>query len=171
MHASAMVLYMHSILHIPECTNSYTCDCSSRYSFALPQEQREPSTQFKLWHIMYNTEPAILTWDRAIHQGNFSMHVEALFSVKLVACTGALPLRTGTSSIDMPHLKSTHPSLYLQSSDRGINCLSKMDGSWSHMSCVNWDMVLLLAHYFRNYQPTSRITRLRSGSLQHNYVY
>ena len=106
---------------------------------ALPGEQRETSTQFKLWHLIYNTEPAILTWDRGIHQGNFQLHVEDLSSVQLVFrvlehyhCSLALAVYLR----DMPYLKSTHPSLCLQCSDREINCLSKMDCSWSDMRFV-----------------------------------
>ena len=38
--------------------------------------------------------------------------------------------------LDIPHLKSTHPSVCFQSSERYINSLTKMDGSWSDMSCV-----------------------------------
>ncbi len=53
------------------------------------------------------------------------------FSAVGIPFTGALPLL-----LDMPHLKSTRPSVCLQSSDREINCLSKMDGSWSDMPCV-----------------------------------
>ena len=112
----------------------------NRYNHeALPQEQRETSTQLKVWHLIYNTEPAILTWDRAIHQGNFPLHVEALSSVQLVFrllehyhCALALSVYIW----DMPHLKSTHPFVCLQSSDREINSLTKMGGSWSDMSCV-----------------------------------
>ena len=109
---------------------------------SLPQEQRETSTQFKyilLWHLIYNREPAILTWDRAIHKGNVPLHVEALSSVQLVFrllehyhCALALAAYLR----DMSHLKTTHPSLYLQSSDREIKSLTKMDGSWSDMACV-----------------------------------
>ena len=29
-----MVLYMHSILHFPECNNAFICMCSNRYLFA-----------------------------------------------------------------------------------------------------------------------------------------
>ena len=106
---------------------------------ALPEEQRETSTQFKLWHLIYNTEPAILTWDRPIHQGNIPLHVEALSSVQLVFlllehyhCALALSVYLW----DMPHLKGTHPSVCLKSCDREINNLTKMDGSWSDMSFV-----------------------------------
>ena len=105
---------------------------SSRYIFALPQEQRETSTQFKLWHLIDNMEPAILTWDGAIHQGHLPLPVEVLSSIFNVRvhyhC--ALPLAVYL------HLKSTHPSVCLQISDREIDSLSKMDGSWSDMSCV-----------------------------------
>ena len=105
----------------------------------LPQEQRETSrpTQFKVWHLIYNTEPAILTWDSAIHQGNFPLHVEALSSVQFVLrvlehyhCALTLPVYLR----DMPHLKSTYRSVCLQSCEPEINSLSKMDGSWSDMS-------------------------------------
>ena len=68
----------------------------------------------------------ILTWDRAIHQGNLPLHVEALSSVQLVFrllehyhCTLALSVYLR----DIPHLKSTHPSVCLQSSAREINSM------------------------------------------------
>ena len=106
---------------------------------AFPPEHRETSIQFKLWHLIYNTEPAILTWDRTIHQGNFPLHVEALSSVQLVFrflehyhCGLALSVYL----LDMPHLINRHPFVCLQSSDREINSLSKMDGRWSDMPCV-----------------------------------
>ena len=66
-------------------------------------------------------------------------HVEALSSVQLVFrllehsyCALALAVYLR----DMPHLKSTRPSVYLQSHDREIISFTKMDGSWSDISCV-----------------------------------
>ena len=37
------------------------------------QERRTNSVQFKFWELILTTELMILTWDRAIHEGNFSL--------------------------------------------------------------------------------------------------
>ena len=153
MHTSATVLYMHSIVHIQQCNNAFTCGCSSTYTFALPHEQRETSTQFKLWYIIYNTEQAILTLDRVIHQGIFPLHVVALSSVELVIRVlehyhGALAVAVYLR--DMPHLKSTHLLCVCRVlSEKSTALVRWMVAGWT---CHALGHGFAGEHYFGNYQ-------------------
>ena len=47
-------------------------------------ERRGSSVQFRFWELILNIELAILTWDRANHQGNFALYVEALSTVQWI---------------------------------------------------------------------------------------
>ena len=46
------------------------------------KERSLSSVQFKFWELIYKNELTIFTWDRATHEGNFTLYVEALSAVE-----------------------------------------------------------------------------------------
>ena len=81
------------------------------------QERRTNSVQFKFWELILTTELMILTWDRAIHEGNFPLYVDTLASLQWIfhaldhhhyARAVAVHLR------DMTTLETRHPSVYAE---------------------------------------------------------
>ena len=79
------------------------------------QERRASSPQFKFWELIMNTELSILTWDRAIHEGDFNLYVESLSTLQWIfhaldhhhyARAVAVHLR------DMTTLQTRHPHIY-----------------------------------------------------------
>jgi len=48
------------------------------------EERSINSAQFKFWELILNTELTFLTWDGAIHEGNFPLYVKALSTVQWV---------------------------------------------------------------------------------------
>lgn len=80
-------------------------------------QQSTHSVQFKFWELILNTQLTILTWDRAIHEGNFPLYIEALSAVQWMfhaldhyhyARAVAVHLR------DMLTLQERHPAIYAE---------------------------------------------------------